>query len=297
MSGSVKNVKPIIAQAYDIFLLFAKKVVTLHDNMRKYIFILLTVVLCGCSDYNKILKSTDHDFKYQKAVELFNAKKYIKAQGLFDDIAMYYRGTDRSQQILHYLAECHRGSKDYQSAIDYYQTYLRSFPRGEYAELSKFMIGYCNYLMSPDARLDQTTTNEAISNLQEFTELYPESDSIQRADQLLDELFNKLAYKELLTARLYRNLGLYRGDNYQSAIIVSNNALNDYPFSNYREEFGYIIFESKYLRAKSSASDTQEERFRDAKDEYYSFINEYPDGKFRKQADKIYVEIKKHLKE
>lgn len=265
--------------------------------MRKYIFILLAVVLCACSDYNKILKSTDQDYKYQKAVELFEAKKYVKAQGLFDDIAMYYRGTERSQEILHYLAECYRGSKDYMSAIDYYQTYLRSFPRGKYAEVSKFMIGYCNYKQSPDARLDQTATNEAITNLQEFTELYPESDSIQRADQLLDELFNKLAYKELLSARLYRNLGLYRGDNYQAAIIVSNNALNDYPFSSYREEFAFIIFESKYLRAKSSTADTQEERYREAKDEYYSFINEHPSGQFRKQADKIFNEIKKQLKE
>lgn len=266
--------------------------------MRKHLLILLTLlVFAACSDYNKVLKSTDQDYKYQRAIEYFEAKKYVKAQGLFDDIAMYYRGTERSQKILHYIAECYRGNKDYNSAIEYYQTYLRSFPRGEYAELSKYMTGYCYYRMSPDARLDQTTTHEAITNLQEFADMYPQSDSIQRADSLIDELFNKLAYKELLSARLYRNLGLYRGDNYQAAVIVSNNALNDYPFSPYREEFSFIVLDSKYLRAKSSTSETQEERFRDAKDEYYSFINEYPDGAFRKSADKIFADIKKHLKE
>ncbi|HBZ34168.1 MAG TPA: outer membrane protein assembly factor BamD [Bacteroidales bacterium] len=266
--------------------------------MRRLLFIVLVcLAVTGCGDYNKILKSTDEDFKYQKAVEYFNAKKYVKAQGLFDDIAMYYRGTERSQQILHYIAECYFGSKDYASAIDYYQTYLRSFPRGEYAEVSKYMIGYCNYRMSPDARLDQSTTHEAITNLQEFADMYPQSDSIQRADSLIDALFNKLAYKELLSARLYRNLGLYRGDNFQAAVIVSNNALNDYPFSPYREEFSFIILDSKYQRAKLSTADMQEERFRDAKDEYYSFINEYPSGAFRKAADKIFADIKKHLKE
>ncbi len=51
------------------------------------------------------------------------------------------------------------------------------------------------------------------------------------------ELQEKLAYKELLAVRLYFNLGTYMGNNYLSCVITAQNALKNYPYSKYREEF------------------------------------------------------------
>jgi outer membrane protein assembly factor BamD len=39
------------------------------------------------------------------------------------------------------------------------------------------------------------------------------------------------------------------------------------------------------------------ERFRDVVDEYYSFINDYPESEYRKEADNIYEIAKKYIKE
>ncbi len=45
------------------------------------------------------------------------------------------------------------------------------------------------------------------------------------------------------------------GSNYQSAIIVSQNALKGIPFSKYREDFELLILKSKYQEAKQSVSE------------------------------------------
>ena len=159
------------------------------------------------------------------------------------------------------------------------------------------MIGYCYYLDSPDARLDQTTTHNAIKAFQEFLDLHPESERVPQANKLLDELTNKLAYKELLTAKLYYNLGNYLGNNYLSAVIVAQNALLNYPSNAYREEFSFIILQSKYQQAVQSFEDKKMERFRDTIDEYYNYTNEFPEGKYRKDADKILADSKRTVKD
>lgn len=159
------------------------------------------------------------------------------------------------------------------------------------------MIGYCFYLDSPDARLDQDATVKGIAALQEFIDLFPESDKVQEAVKLIDELTNKLAYKEYLNAKLYFNLGNYLGNNYESAVITAQNALKKYPTNNYREQLALIILDAKYQQAVQSIEEKKADRYRSTIDEYYNFINEYPDGKFRKQADKIFNESKKIVKD
>ena len=74
--------------------------------------------------------------------------------------------------------------------------------------------GYGLYLDSPDPRLDQTQTYEAINQLQLYLEYYPQSERAKEAQNIMFELQEKLAYKELLAVRLYFNLGTYMGNNY-----------------------------------------------------------------------------------
>ena len=159
------------------------------------------------------------------------------------------------------------------------------------------MIGYCYYLDSPDARLDQTPTYSAIAALQEFVDVYPESDRVPEANKLLEELTNKLAYKAYLNAKLYYNLGNYLGNNYESAVISAQNAIKKYPTTSYHEELIMLILDSKYEQAVQSVEEKKIERYRNTIDEYYNYINEYPAGKFRKQADRIFNESKKIVKD
>jgi outer membrane assembly lipoprotein YfiO len=267
--------------------------------MKKYPFFLLLVVLTlvSCSDYQKLLKSDDAELKYNRAVQYFEKGDFMRASTLFDAVATYYKGTDRSETVLNYMAKSYMGQKDYYSATEYYKTYVKTYPKGKYAAESKYMIGYCYYLDSPDARLDQTTTYNAIAAFQEFLDLYPDNERVQEANKLLDELNNKLAYKNYLAAKLYYNLGNYMGNNYESAIITAQNTLRKFPTTSYREELAMIILQSKYEEAVQSLPEKKIERYRSAIDEYYNFINEFPNGKLKKHADKIFNESKKIVKD
>jgi outer membrane protein assembly factor BamD len=262
-----------------------------------FLAIILISTLFSCSDYQKLLKSDDAELKYTKAVEYFDKGDFMRASTLFDEVSTYYKGTDRAESVLNYLAKSYMGQKDYYSASEYYKTYIKTYPKGKYTVESKYMIGYCYYLDSPDPRLDQTATINALAAFQEFIDIYPESERVPEANKLMDELNNKLAKKAYLNAKLYYNLGNYMGNNYLSAVITAQNALKKFPSTSYREDLIMLILNSKYEEAIQSIEEKKIERYRNAIDEYYNYINEFPTGKYRKEADRIFNDSKKNVKE
>ena len=109
----------------------------------------------------------------------------------------------------------------------------------------------------------------------------------------MNEMYDKLAYKELLSAKLYYNLGTYLGNNYLSGEITAKNALKNYPSNKYQEELNWYIFASKYQQMVHSVDAKKDERARDAEDEYYSFSTEFPDSKHIGAAERMLKDIRK----
>ena len=185
--------------------------------MKKVVFLLMmTVLLSSCGEYNKILKSTDYELKYSYAKKYFNAKQYSKSATLLDELVTIFKGTAYAEESLYLLAQSYYGQKDYQTASQYFETYYTTYPKGEFTELSRFYSGYGLYLDSPDPRLDQSQTYKAIEQLQLYLEYYPQSERAEEAQNIMFELQEKLAYKELMATRLYFNLGTFMGNNFQS---------------------------------------------------------------------------------
>ena len=85
--------------------------------------------------------------------------------------------------------------------------------------------------------------------------------------------------------------------NYISCIVTAQNALKTYPFSKWREDFSLLIMKSKFYLAENSTRDKQLERYRDAEDECYGFINEFPDSKDKELAEKYIAKCKKITKD
>ncbi len=264
-------------------------------TVRYILPLLCCLLLAGCGEYQKVLKSRDADYKYQMALQYFNQGEYVRSQTLLEDVSTYFKGTERAQDVTIYLARSYMGQKSYSSAAEYYQAYLRNYPKGKYAMEAQFQVGHCYYLDSPDARLDQDLTYRAIDAYDLFMQTYPESQYVQQAYKEQNELYDKLAYKELLNARLYYKLGTYLGNNYLSCEITARNALRDYPTNSHQEELSWLILAAKYQQMVHSVADKQEERAQDAEDEYYNFTTEYPESKHRQQAERMGAEIKKKL--
>ena len=127
-----------------------------------------------------------------------------------------------------------------------------------------------------------------------FDELYEHHDEVEISE---GNGIDELVLKELQNAQLYYNLGNYLGNNYQSAIIVAQNAIKDYPYSKYKEPLELLVLKSKYQEAAQSIEEKKADRFREVVDEYYSFINDYPESENRKEADNIFKIAQRYVKE
>ena len=189
-------------------------------------------------------------------------------------------------------------NRDYETAAQTFKRYYQSYPRGVYAEMARYYEGQSLYLSTPEPRLDQSQTVSAIAAYQEYLDAYPDAKLKKEAQQHLFELQEKLVTKELYTARLYYDLGPYfgncteGGNNFEACIVTAQNALKDYPFTDRREDFSALIMKSKYELARQSVEEKKVQRYQDAEDECYGFINQFPDSKLRSTAEKYIARCK-----
>lgn len=266
--------------------------------MIRYFFIIISILfLCSCSEYHKAQKSKDIDYKLEYAKKAFEQKKYVQSYTILKEIITLFKGTEKAEESLYLLALSYYENKEYLDAGMYFQTYYSRYPKGKYTELARFYAGYGYYLDSPEPQLDQSGTIKAIEELQNFLDYFPKSDKVSIAQNAIFELQDKLTLKELQNAQLYYNLGTYLGNNYESAVIVAKNAIKDYPYSKYKEDLELLILKARYQEANLSVEEKKVDRFRDVVDEYYSFINNYPDSPNREEADNIYKIASKYVKD
>lgn len=274
--------------------------------MNKYLLITICAVLMltGCAhEFNQVYKSQDNEYKYEYAKECYALGKYQKAITLLDQLVIPLKGTDHAQECLYMLAMAQFNVKDYEMASATFRKYHQSYPKGTYAELASFYVGESLYESTPEPRLDQSPTLAAIAAYQEYLDIYPDATNKREAQQRMYDLQNKLVYKELLSAQLYYNLGTYFGNcslggsNYEACIVTAQNALKDYPYSKQREDFSLLIMKSKFELAENSTEAKRMDRYRDAEDECYGFINEYPDSKEKTLAEKYIRRCRKFIGE
>ncbi len=273
--------------------------------MKKSVLITACVALLmtSCANqFNQVYKSPDNNLKYEYAKQCFAAGKYSRAATLLNDLITIKKGSTEAEESLYMLAMSEFNMKDYETAAEYFKKYCSSYPKGMYAENAKYFVGESLYMNAPEPRLDQSTTLTAISAFQEFLDLYPDAHLKKQATNRLFQLQDLLVEKEYKSAKLYYDLGTYfgnclgEGNNYQACIITAQNALKDYPYSNKREEFATLIMKGKFELAKMSVEEKQLERYQDAEDECYGFINEYPDSKERATAEKMIAKCKEFEK-
>ena len=277
-----------------------------NKSMRKFfpIIIVSAMLLTGCAnEFNQVYKTSDYSYKYEYAKECFMKGKYTRAVTLLQDLVTLQKGTDNAQESLYMLAMAQYLGKDYESAATTFKKYYSSYPKGVYAEMAQYYIGQSLYMSTPEPRLDQSQTVAAISAFQDYLDLFPDAKSKETAQNRLFALQDKLVQKEFYSAQLYYDLGQYfgnctnGGNNYEACIITAQNALKDYPYTSMREKFALLIMKSKYELAQQSIEEKKFERFQDAEDECYGFINEYPDSKSKSLAEKYISKCKEVTKD
>lgn len=262
--------------------------------IRLVFFVVVIGSLAGCNKktITKILKSKDVEYKLGMAEQYYANKKYSKAQILYEDLFPLLRNDPRFEDLYYKYAYCGFYQKDYVSAENLFKGFLEVFPKSQKAAEVDYMRAYCYYKQSPGIDLDQTATQKAIGLMQAHLNNYPESSKAADANKIIDECYAKLEQKEYKSAELYYNVGSHR-----AAAITFTNLLNTYPESKRADEYKLMIIKSYYQYAQMSIEEKQRERFQKVVEEYYDFVDRFPESKLLKDAEKYFNLSTNNLKQ
>ncbi|MBO6026903.1 MAG: outer membrane protein assembly factor BamD [Bacteroidales bacterium] len=248
------------------------------------------VALSSCGEFDRILKSTDNEMKYEVAMDYYDRKDYNHALQLFDLLGNSFRGTPRGEMITYRTAMCYYLTNDFEIAAYYFNKFVSNYSFSKYAESAAFMNAYCSYMISPKSSLDQEKTHKAITSLQTYIERYPQSDSIPRAKELLEDLNNKLEEKDYNICILY-----YRMENYNAAITCFENMLKNYPNTKHREEILGDMAKTYYEYAENSVQEKKRERYEACIERYNTLGYLYPESPYLKEAEAVANKARKKL--
>lgn len=271
----------------------------------KLLFLLLGVLtLASCGEYYDVVKYGDPEYKYELAKASYVRGSYTHATDLFTELVVAMKGSGYAQECLYLAGMSAYMGGDLETASATFRKYYQSYPRGIYVEQAHYYAGRALYDNVPDPRLDQSTTAQAISELQSFLDAYPTTRLKEQTQDMIFRLQDHLVEKQYLNARMYYNLGsyvgncLYGGSNYEACIVTAENALRDFPYASAarREQFGMLILRSRYYLARQSIEEKRLERFRETVDEYYGFVNEFPESTYLKEAKTYLTKSQKALK-
>ena len=257
--------------------------------MNIFRFTLFSILLISCSQYRtfqKVSKSTDPDFQYEKAVYYYNNSEYNRSLDLLENLLTIYKGTEKSEDIYYYYVYNNFYLKDYVSTIFHADNFISNFISSPRNEEIAFISALSHYKDTPRYSLDQKTTN-AIDALQNFIQSYPKSDSIKVATNYIISLNERLQKKYFENAKQYFSTGKYK-----AAIHAIDYFLDDYPETNLREEISFIQVKSYFELGKNSI-DEKMQRIKEAIFACNNFLLAFTDGPYNKEV----IEINKKLKD
>ncbi|MDO5510399.1 MAG: outer membrane protein assembly factor BamD [Weeksellaceae bacterium] len=259
-----------------------------------FTLVIISLLFFSCNKtYENALKSNDPDKMLAAANTLFEQEKWQYAIELYGKVASNFAGMDEAEQIAYNSAYANFQDKNYPLAGRQYKNFHSGFSRSDKAEEALFMSAFSYYQGSPDYNLDQKNTREAITELQNFIDTYPNSEKIVEANQYINELQEKLAQKDFEIARSY-----HKTLKYKSAATSFANFLDDFPDSKYREEAFIYQLRSKSELALQSTFAKKKLRLQEALTTHRLFTRAYPNSKFSQEAnnlrDKLIRETEQH---
>ncbi len=249
--------------------------------MKKYILGLfaLSVVVSCVSQQERAMRSADKNYILKAANENFAKKKWKNALALYDRLTNLVAGTDDFPNVGFNTAYANYYDKSYKLAGHQFKNFAVSFPKDPRAEEAAYMSALCYYEGSMDYNLDQSSTELAINELQDFLNNYPNSERSKNINTLIDELSYKLEFKAYENARQYFKMG-----DYKSATVAFENVLDDFPSTKLRPKIYDYIMKSRYELALKSVYDLKDERIESALSFTRQVEKDLPNTEYSKTA-------------
>ena len=276
--------------------IFASKLIYLikmpsNTNPVKIVIYFLTLsFFISCSEYNKVLKGSDYNLKFDKAIEYYKNDQCYKSLPLLEELMSYFRMTSKGEDVYYYYAKNQYCMGDFYLAGYYFKRFVKNFPQSSRVEECAFNSAVCLMMNSPDYYLDQSESYKAIDEFQLFLSKYPNSFLVDSCNNMVANLRARLERKSFEKGKLY-----FRMEKFRSAIIALNTTILEFPDTQYKEEVLYLILKSKYLFAINSVIAKKVERFEESIKSYYTFVDSFKNSKFANEAESFYLSSLKEL--
>ena len=245
------------------------------------------IVFSSCSEYQKVLKSTDLDFKYEQAVKLFEDEEYVKAFPLLDELLLLFRGTDKAEDVYYYYCKAEYEKGNLLSSAYHFKNFSSTYKDNVRAEECAYLAVYCHFLLSPKYSLDQTNTYKALDEVKIFFDRYPNSTYTSSCNDLKTKLSDKLEKKSFENAKLY-----YTTQNYKAAIHAFNLALQEHQSSIFKEEILFLQLKSYFFLAQNSVEEKKDKRIKDTSIAFNQFKNTHPESEYLQESKRVFKQVK-----
>jgi len=264
-------------------------------NIQFIVLLICTLLVTGffssCSKFTKAMSDPNWRERDKVGQKYYEEGDYYRAGLLWEDVVPIVKGDPRAEDIQFKYAYCHFYQKQYLLSAYYFKNFYFTYRRSPNATEAYFMNAFSLYKDSPRVHLDQESSKEAIQAFQDVINSYPESDYATRAAKHLDELRAKLEKKAFENAELFYNLGRYK-----AAVIALENFQKDFPDAPQLDKAAFLRLKSEYDLAKNSIYSKQKERYEISKTYYFYLIDRYPESPFVRDAENIYGNIEKAIK-
>lgn len=154
-------------------------------------------------------------------------------------------------------------------------------------------------MLSPVYSKDQKETKDAIEKLQEFINLYPNSQYVAEANTLIKELDFKLEKKAFEIAKQYDLIS-----DYKASIKSFDNFIFEFPGSSLREDALFYRLDAAYKLAVNSIEikrtaegivRLKKNRLEQAKEYFNTLKKAYPNSEYMARAQEMVLEINEEL--
>ncbi|MDO4763290.1 MAG: outer membrane protein assembly factor BamD [Flavobacteriaceae bacterium] len=264
--------------------------------MKKYIAIVsLSLLGLSCNKQHSLaMKSADKEFILNTANEFYAQKKWSKALSLYDRLPNLVAGTNDAPEVVFRSAYANYYDKNYKLAGHQFRSFSHTFVKDPRREEAAYMSAICYFEDSNEYNLDQSSTEMAINNLQDFLNNYPNSERAKDINEKIESLTTKLEKKYYEHAKQYFKMGDYR-----ASVTAFENLLEDYPSTIFKQQSMDYIMRGKYELGMHSVFDLKKDRLENAIAFSRQVEKDYPETSSTKEAlqmrNKLLKELEKHL--
>jgi outer membrane protein assembly factor BamD len=183
---------------------------------------------------------------YEKGMDALQAEDWLAAAKYFAFIKSRFPYSKFAVLSELRIADAELGAEEFADAIDHYRVFIRLHPTHEMVSngYASFRIGEAYYkqlsgdsfLMPPSFEGDQTSNEDAATELAQFSEKYPQSPYREKSQEIIKKVGKKLADHEWYVAQFY-----WKRDKPMGTVLRLRRLLERYRGVGYDEDALWLL--------------------------------------------------------